>query len=51
MSTRMGNTTLLHLSTDDETADVRDNVVYVTAPGNRVAISFGTGLVVELPRM
>ncbi len=38
VSTRSGNTTLLRLSTNDETADVRDNVVYVTAPGNRLAM-------------
>ncbi len=34
VSTRAGNTTLLRLSTDDETADVRDNVIYTSAgPG------------------
>ncbi len=43
VSTRSGNTTLLRLSTDDETADVRNNVVYVTAPGNRLAMLDSAG--------
>jgi hypothetical protein len=38
VSTRSGNTTLLRLSTNEETADVRDNVVYVTASGDHLAM-------------
>jgi len=38
VSQRSGNTTLMRLSTDDETADVRDNVLYVTAEGSRLAM-------------
>jgi hypothetical protein len=38
VSRRAGNTTLLRLSTDDESADVRDNILYVTAAGNRLAM-------------
>ena len=33
VSTRSGNTTLLRLSSDDETADLRNNIVFTTAPG------------------
>jgi len=43
VSTRSGNTTLFRLSTNDETADARNNVVYVTAPGNRLAMLDGAG--------
>ncbi len=43
VSTRSGNTTLLRLSTNDESADVRNNVVYVTATGNRLAMLDGAG--------
>ncbi|MCU0670289.1 MAG: polysaccharide-degrading enzyme [Myxococcota bacterium] len=43
VSSRSGNTTLMRLSTDDESADVRNNVLYVTAPGWRLAIVDGTG--------
>jgi hypothetical protein len=38
VSTRSGNTTLMRLSTNDEHADVRDNVVHTTAPGWRLAV-------------
>ena len=38
VSLRTGNTTLVRLSTDDETADVRNNVLYVTAGGHRLAL-------------
>jgi hypothetical protein len=38
VSQRSGNTTLLRLSSDDETADVRDNLLYVTAQGSRLAM-------------
>lgn len=43
VSLRSGNTTLMRLSTDDETADVRNNVLYVTAPGWRLAMLDGDG--------
>lgn len=43
VSSRPGNTTLMRLSTNDESADVRNNVLYVTAPGYRLAIVDGTG--------
>jgi len=43
VSTRSGNTTLLRLSTNDETADVRNNLLYVTQTGNRLAIVDNTG--------
>lgn len=43
VSSRSGNTTLMRLSTNDESADVRNNVLYVTAPGSRLAIVDGTG--------
>ncbi len=38
VSMRSGNTTLLRLSSDDEFADVRNNVLYVTNTGNRLAM-------------
>ena len=38
VSRRAANTTLLRLSTDAESADVRNNVLYVTATGNRLAM-------------
>ncbi len=38
VSLRTGNTTLVRLSTDDETADVRNNVLYVAAGGHRLAL-------------
>jgi len=38
VSTRSGNTTLVRLSTGAEYADIRNNVVYVTAGGDRLAI-------------
>ncbi len=43
VSTRSGNTTLLRLSTQDESADVRNNVLYTTASGNRLAMLDATG--------
>lgn len=43
VSLRGGNTTLLRLSTADETADVRNNVLYVAEPGERLAIVNGEG--------
>lgn len=44
VSTRSGNTTLMRLSTNDETADVRNNILYVTAGGNRLAMVDGAGV-------
>ncbi len=38
ISTRSGNTTLMRLSTNDEHADLRNNVVYTTAEGSRLAL-------------
>lgn len=38
VSLRTGNTTLVRLSTDAETADVRNNVLYVAAGGHRLAL-------------
>lgn len=43
VSTRTGNTTLLRLSSDDETADVRNNIVYVTESGSRLAVLNSSG--------
>ncbi|MBT8202439.1 MAG: right-handed parallel beta-helix repeat-containing protein [Acidimicrobiia bacterium] len=43
VSTRSGNTTLLRLSTDDESADVRNNIVRATAGSGRLAISNEAG--------
>jgi len=36
ISTRAGRSTLLRLSTNDETADCRNNIIYVTATGNQL---------------
>jgi len=47
VSTRTGNTTLIRLSSSGETADVRNNVLYTTAEGNRLAI-LNTGGEVQL---
>jgi len=46
VSRRTGNTTLLRLSTDDESAEVRDNILFVTAAGNRLALLDQTGTLV-----
>jgi parallel beta-helix repeat protein len=43
VSTRAENTTLLRLSTNEQTADVRNNIIYVTAPGYRLALSNSAG--------
>ena len=45
VSTRDGNTTLLRLSSNDERADVRNNIIFTTAPGNRLAICASDGTV------
>ena len=44
VSLRSGNTTLLRLSTDDESADVRNNVLYVAAAGSRLAMLDADGV-------
>ncbi len=38
ISERTGNTTLFRLSTNDEFADARNNIVYVTGTGSRLAM-------------
>jgi hypothetical protein len=43
VSMRAGTTTLLRLSSNDESADVRNNVLYVTDTGNRLAMLDETG--------
>ncbi len=43
VSTRLGNTTMLRLSSNDEFADVYNNIVYVSAPGSRLALVGGSG--------
>jgi hypothetical protein len=45
VSNRAGTTTLLRLSSNDEFADVRNNVLYVAATGDRLAILDETGSV------
>ena len=44
ISMRSGNTTLLRLSTNEQQADVRNNIIYVTQPGNRLALIDDTGV-------
>ncbi len=44
VSRRSGNTTLFRLSTNDEKADCRNNIVYVTAGGSRLAMLDGSGV-------
>ena len=43
ISTRSGNTTLVRLSTNDETAHVFNNIIYNTANGNNMALIEGSG--------
>ena len=43
VSTRTDNTTLLRLSSNGQTADVRNNIVYVTATGSRLALCDSAG--------
>lgn len=45
ISTRSGNTTLLRLSTNDESAHLFNNAVYTTASGNHLALVDGNGTV------
>ncbi len=44
ISTRSGNTTLMRLSTNDEHADVRNNIVYTTATGSHLAMLSESGV-------
>ena len=44
VSTRSGNTTLFRLSTNDESADCRNNICFVTAAGGRLAMVAGAGV-------
>lgn len=43
VSTRSGNTTLLRLSTDDESCEARNNIIYTTASGSRLAMLNSAG--------
>ncbi len=45
ISTRNGNTTLLRLSTDDATADIRNNIIYTSAGSGHLALTNGCGIV------
>lgn len=44
VSTRTGNTTLFRLSTNAESCDARNNIFYVTAGGNRLALMNDAGV-------
>jgi len=44
VSTREGNTTLFRLSTNEESCDCRNNIVYVTADGDRLAMLNSDGI-------
>jgi hypothetical protein len=44
VSTRTSNTTLFRLSTNGETCDCRNNIVYVTALGSRLALLDSSGV-------
>jgi hypothetical protein len=44
VSTRTGNTTLIRLSTNAQTADIRNNIIYVTATGNKLALTNEAGV-------
>ncbi|NNG00537.1 MAG: right-handed parallel beta-helix repeat-containing protein [Desulfobacteraceae bacterium] len=45
VSTRSGNTTLIRLSTDNVTADIRNNIVYTVAGAGRLALTNGHGII------
>jgi hypothetical protein len=45
VSTRSGNTTLLRLSTDDESCNARNNIIYTTASGTRLAMLNNAGTI------
>ncbi|MBU0993269.1 MAG: polysaccharide-degrading enzyme [Proteobacteria bacterium] len=44
VSERTGNTTLIRLSTDDVTADIRNNIVYTSASAGHLALTNGQGI-------
>ena len=44
VSTRSGNTTLMRLSTNDEHADIRNNILFTTADGSRLAMVGESGV-------
>ncbi len=44
VSTRSGNTTLVRLSTNDESADVRNNIIYTTASAGYLALLASSGV-------
>jgi len=44
ISTRSGNTTLMRLSTNDESADVRNNIVFTTASPGHLALLAESGV-------
>lgn len=44
VSTRTGNTTLMRLSTNSETCDCRNNIIYVTATGSSLGLIDDTGV-------
>lgn len=44
VSTRTGNTALLRLSTNDETCDCRNNIVWTTASGDHLALVDAAGV-------
>ncbi len=44
VSRRSGNTTLLRLSTNDEHADVRNNIIFVTGAGSSLAMVGSSGV-------
>lgn len=44
ISTRSGNTTLLRLSTNEETCDCRNNIVWTTASGDHLALLNAEGM-------
>lgn len=45
ISKRSGNTTLIRLSTENVTADIRNNIIYTTAPPGRLALTNGQGII------
>jgi Right handed beta helix region len=44
VSTRTGRTTLLRLSTNDESADCRNNIIFVTETGNQLELLSNAGV-------
>lgn len=46
VSTRVGRTTLLRLSTNDETADCRNNIIYTIDSGNQLELLSDAGVLI-----